>query len=90
MKYYKHHAESEYGEGTAYVQIDEDKDLVVKQVEVYGSKILLGEWTGSSLVGRICDQPASLFELTDEDAITKAEFDAIWTRGTRMRLGGTP
>jgi hypothetical protein len=83
MKYYKHtadYAESEYGEGIVYLEIDEDKDMVVKQVEVCDKAYLIGEWTGDALVGWICDQAASLLGLTDKDAISAEEFASVWKR----------
>lgn len=76
--YYKHYAESDWGEGTVYLEIKEG--WVVRQVEVYGSKYLYGD---DKHPDHLADQPFSVLGLGQQDEITKQEFEQIWMKATQ-------
>jgi len=84
MKYYVSYSEDiEFGKGVSYQEIDEECDLVVRQVDVYGNVYRWGEWTGTSLVGWICDRRPSTLGFMPEEEITAEEFEAVWKRARR-------
>ena len=80
--YYKAWADAlDDGEGWIYTEVDWQADLVVRQVEACGETYRKGMWTGSSLVGVICDRPpSSWFADSPAEEITPAEFEAVWNR----------
>lgn len=71
--YYKREAESEFGEGVAYIEID--GDWPSRQVEIYGDTWLRGD---ESRLERLADQPFAVLELGPEYQIEEAEFERIW------------
>lgn len=82
MKYYIKEGEATHGIGMYYLEVDWDKDLVVRQMVVSGDLFEWGRWTGSSLVGSISDQPPSSFDppLVAGDEISTEQFNLVWDR----------
>lgn len=78
MRYYKHESEDNEGEGFIYQEVDEARDRVVRQVGIFGRKRETGWWNGQRLVGSICDQPASMLELTEQESISQDDFETVW------------
>ncbi|UNP29290.1 hypothetical protein [Lysobacter gummosus] len=81
IKYYKHWADSDLGEGTAYMEVADD--LVVRQVEIYGPTIVWSDRVGQSddrFV--IADQPVSSLDLGPEHEIEPSEFAEVWRKAT--------
>lgn len=77
-EYYKHEAESEIGEGVAYMEIH--RGLVVRQVETYEGRIFWSDIHGQSDPRfSISELPFSDLELDQRHRISKDEFEAIWT-----------
>ncbi len=78
MKYYKHKAESELGEGLIYLEIDEN-GYVNRQVEIYGTYIF---WADAK------DQKDDRFIVADQkidvscfnvtNKINREKFDRLW------------
>jgi hypothetical protein len=64
--------------GSIYQEIDWAQDLVVRQVNSFDGVYEYGEWTGTRLVGYICDQNPSGLGVRPEEEITKEEFEAVW------------
>lgn len=80
MKYYKGEREcDDYTSGWCYMEIDLEKDIVIRQVDWCSGKYTYGEWTGRALQGYICDQPPSSFdESATIDEISLPEFEKVW------------
>ena len=77
--YYKHWAESELGEGTAFIEAVDD--VIVRQVEVYGSTFIWCDHFGQSNPRfMLADQPISAIGLTSEHEISAAEFEDMWKK----------
>jgi hypothetical protein len=72
-RYYKQDAESELGEGVAYVEITDD--WPTRQIEIYGDT---WRWGDEAHPERLADQPLSVISLADEHAIPPEEFEHVW------------
>jgi hypothetical protein len=72
-RYFKHDAESELGEGTAYLEITDDWPS--RQVEVYGQDWFWGDETRRDF---LADQPFGALELGEEHEISAEEFEMVW------------
>jgi hypothetical protein len=57
-KFFKHHAESDLGEGLAYMEFTEDQPT--RQVEVYGQR---WRWGDAEHNRWLADQPLGVLEL---------------------------
>lgn len=78
-KYYKHWAESDLGQGNVYMEAIGDE--IVRQVEIYGGRIVWSDKTGQSDENfMLADQPLSWLDLDSDDGITASEFEAAWKR----------
>lgn len=78
-KYYRHSAESVLGEGVVFMEVIDDE--VVRQVEIYGEKLVWCDKSGQSDDRfMLADQPASIIGLKSEDEISAKEFSDIWSR----------
>lgn len=78
-KYYKHWAESELGEGSAFMEVVDDE--VKRQVEVYGESLIWCDETGQSDDRfMLADQPASVMGFEPEHEIAAAEFEEAWRK----------
>lgn len=77
-KFYKHYAESDLGEGIAYLEIVQG--WAVRQVEVYGTTYIFGDEIHPD---HLADQPFSELGLGQQDEITKEEFEKIWMKATQ-------
>lgn len=78
-KHFKHWAESELGQGN--VLIEAIGDVIVRQVEIYGSVVVWADRSGQSDERfMLADQPLSWLDLDSDDGITAAEFEAAWKR----------
>lgn len=78
MRYFRRDAESELGEGVAYMAVD-DEGVVVAQVEIYGAQRFWS--TQDAEVDprfAICDQGLSELGLGPEYEVTKAQFEEAW------------
>lgn len=85
MKYYKgrDEYEPEYGEGMIYSEVDEELDMVVRQVEIYERACFSGKWTGTSLEGWISDKKVSQSDFTQTQAISAEEFEVAWNKANQ-------
>ena len=83
-RYYKHEAESDLGEGTAYMEITDDWPS--RQVEVYGDQ---WRWGDSDHNEHLADQPFEVLELGDEHLISEREFEAVWQEAQRRWRPGS-
>ena len=72
-RYYKHEAESDLGEGTAYMEITDGWPS--RQVEVYGDE---WRWGDDDHDEHLADQPFDVLELSDEHSISEEEFEQVW------------
>ena len=82
VKYYKHWAESDLGEGEAYLEVVDD--IVTRQVEVYNGEMFWSTWEDQKDIRFIiADQPASEIDLTSEFEIDSQEFEDIWGQAHR-------
>lgn len=78
-KYYKHWAESDLGQGNVYMEAIGDE--IVRQVEIYGGRIVWSDKNGQSDENfMLADQPLSWLDLDSDDGITASEFEAAWKR----------
>lgn len=71
--YFKHKAESDFGEGMAYLEITEGWPS--RQVEIYTNMRLWGDDEHNE---RLADQPFEMLGLSDEDKISAEEFEHVW------------
>ena len=78
MKYYKHWAESQYGdEGSVYFEID--NEIVTRQVELYPDKSYwMTRDSEKDPDFEIADQTFPVMGLTEDDEISREEFEKIW------------
>ena len=85
MKYYKGRDEYEpqYGEGLIYFEVDDELDMVVRQVEIYERACFSGRWTGSSLEGWISDKKASQTDFAQTQPISAEEFEIAWKQANK-------
>lgn len=72
-RYYKGEAESDLGEGVAYVEITDD--WPTRQVEVYGDT---WRWGDEAHPEWLADQPFDILGLGDDHAIPPEEFEHAW------------
>ena len=78
-RYFKHWAESELGEGIAFMEAMDDD--IVRQVEIYGSIFVWCDQSGQSDDRfMLADQPLSSLGLGAEHEITAAEFEDAWSK----------
>lgn len=72
-KYFKHWAESDLGEGTAYIEVTDDWPS--RQVEVYED-----QWRGADEKRNewLADQPLDELGLEPANEMSAAEFESIW------------
>lgn len=78
-KHFRHWAESDLGQG--YVYMEAIGDEIVRQVEIYGGRIVWSDKTGQSDENfMLADQPLSWLDLDSDDGITATEFEAVWKR----------
>ena len=77
-RYFKHEAESDLGEGMAYLEISDG--WPTRQVEVYGER---WRWGDAAHDEWLADQPFEALELTEEHAIPNEEFERVWQEATR-------
>jgi len=84
-RYFKHLAESELGEGIAFMEVI--GNAVVRQVEIYGSSYFWCDQSGQSDKRfMLADQPLNFLDLSPEDEITAAEFEEAWNRAKGASL----
>jgi hypothetical protein len=72
-RYFKHSAESDLGEGVAYMEITDEWPS--RQVEVYGDK---WRWGDDAHNKHLADQPFAVLELGEDHAISQEEFEQVW------------
>ena len=72
-RYFKHDAESDLGEGVAYMEITDGWPS--RQVEVYGEK---WRWADEAHNELLADQPFEVLELGQEHEIQADEFEQAW------------
>ncbi|MDI1447603.1 hypothetical protein [Polyangium sp. 6x1] len=72
-QYFKHYAESELGEGTAYMEITDGWPS--RQIEVYGET---WRWGDDAHNKHLADQPFEVLELGEEHEISVEEFERAW------------
>jgi hypothetical protein len=72
-QYFARAAESEHGEGTAYLEVT--AGWPTRQVEIYGG---IWRWADREHNEWLADQPLEVLELTEADAISAVEFERVW------------
>lgn len=72
-RYYKHDAESDLGEGLAYMEITDGWPS--RQVEVYGER---WRWADEAHNEWLADQPLEVLGLGEEHEIQADEFEHVW------------
>lgn len=78
-KYYKHPAESYLGKGNVLMEARGEK--IVRQVEIYGTKVVWADQTGQSDDRFVlADQPVSFLDFDSDDEIGAREFESAWKR----------
>lgn len=77
-RFYKHEAESDHGSGTVYLEITDEWPS--RQVEIYGDTWFWGDEAHNQY---LADQPFDVLELREEHAISREEFERIWTEALR-------
>jgi hypothetical protein len=77
-RYFKREAESEFGVGTAYLEISEG--WPVRQVEVYGET---WRWGNNDHPDHLADQPFEALELSAEHEISSEQFERVWEEALR-------
>lgn len=81
MIYYKHDAESVLGEGTVYLAVESEEDIVLQQVEIYSGKAFWSDAESQSDERfMLADQPVSSIGLGEEHQIERAEFEQVWAK----------
>lgn len=88
MPFYKneHHENADGKMGVSFWEIDRKNDLFLRQVEICGDETTWGMWTGTSLVGCICDQKPSSLAPDAGDAVRKIsrkEFESVWKQARK-------
>jgi hypothetical protein len=76
--YYKRAAESENGEGTAYIEFIDNSPT--RQIEVYND---LWRWGDRGNPMYLADQDFSVMGLTSMDEISSEEFEAAWEKARK-------
>ncbi|MBN8469540.1 hypothetical protein JYJ95_23810 [Corallococcus exiguus] len=77
-QYFQHAAESDLGEGMAYLEIIDGWPS--RQVEVYGE---VWRWGDAEHPEWLADQPFSELALDDEDAMSSEAFEHLWREALR-------
>jgi hypothetical protein len=78
-KYYKHWAESGLGKGNVLMEARGEK--IVRQVEIYGTKMVWAdEHAHSDDRFLLADQPVSFLDFDEDDEISAREFEAAWKK----------
>jgi len=78
-KYYKHWAESGLGKGNVLMEARGEK--IVRQVEIYGTKVVWADETGQSDDRFVlADQPVSFMDFDEDDEISAREFEIAWKK----------
>ena len=78
-KYYKHRAESDLGKGNVLMEARGEK--IVRQVEIYGTKLVWADEHGQSDYRfLLADQPASFFDFDEDDEVSAREFESAWKK----------
>ncbi|OBU65295.1 hypothetical protein A9K58_14520 [Stenotrophomonas maltophilia] len=78
-KYYKHWAESDLGKGNVLMEAHGDR--IVRQVEIYGVKVVWADQHGQSDDRfRLAEQPVSFLDFDEDDEISAREFQAAWKK----------
>lgn len=77
-RYFRHEAESDYGPGIAYLEID--GEWPSRQVEIYGEIWL---WGDEAHPKNLADQPFEFLDLHDEHEIPAGEFERVWREANK-------
>jgi len=78
-KYYKHWAESGLGKGNVLMEARGEK--IVRQVEIYGAKLVWADQHGQSDDRFVlADQPVSFLDFDEDDEISAREFESAWKK----------
>jgi len=78
-RYFKHRAESDLGDGEIFLEVVGDE--VVRQVEIYGSKLIWCDGFGQSDERfMLADQPFSSLGLTSADEVSVSDFEHVWLK----------
>jgi len=78
-KYYKHWAESGLGKGNVLMEARGEK--IVRQVEIYGTKLAWADEHGQSDDRfMLADQPVSFLDFDEDDEISAREFESAWKK----------
>ncbi|PJL46507.1 hypothetical protein B9Y74_18875 [Stenotrophomonas maltophilia] len=78
-KYYKHWAESGLGKGNVLMEARGEK--IVRQVEIYGTKMVWAdEHAHSDDRFLLADQPVSFLDFDEDDEISAREFESAWKK----------
>jgi hypothetical protein len=78
-KYYKHWAESGLGKGNVLMEARGEK--IVRQVEIYGTKMVWAdEHAHSDDRFLLADQPVSFMDFDEDDEISAREFEIAWKK----------
>jgi len=91
MKYYRFTGESDLGYEIAnhYMEVDEQRDFVTRQIENYRELWRHGYFDGKKAVGYITDRYASELDFTESEEISRTEFEQMWERaGGPINIGG--
>jgi hypothetical protein len=72
-RYFKHDAESDAGEGIAYLELTDNWPS--RQVEIYGEVVRCGDEAHPE---HLADQPFDELGLSDEHEISAEEFERVW------------
>nr|WP_313311880.1 hypothetical protein [Stenotrophomonas geniculata] len=78
-KYYKHWAESGLGKGNVLMEARGEK--IVRQVEIYGTKMVWAdEHAHSDDRFLLAEQPVSFLDFDEDDEISAREFESAWKK----------
>ena len=78
-RYFQHEAESDLGEGMAYLEFDGER--ASRQVEVYGDRWLRADEAHNEW---LADQPLEVVGLSAEHEISSQEFERIWQEAMKQ------
>lgn len=77
-RYFRHEAESDLGDGVAYLEITDE--WPTRQVEVYGDA---WRWADENHADGLADQPLSQLGLKPQHEIEAGEFERVWQEAHR-------
>ena len=80
-RYYKRDAESDLGQGVAYIEITDGRPS--RQVEIYGEHYRFGDVEHNEF---LADQPFEALDLNSEHEIEVSEFDRVWSQAQKRCL----